>query len=235
MHNCKRKYKHVYCKGSDIIMVKRDLKSFKNTDINNCIKWLSSYEIIRCCSVTLMCNCFVQSRYWLLDHQHFQILLRAKTVMWKETEMAKRPSSGSVSVMASDPFLLPSLLVISLQCYCCCWMPNRLENMLIIKEIPCNAPLYDAIVVFHLSSVDFSRGLLCLWPSFHVWRERCFERAGYDRAHRKWGQFLAFYFRNYNGRDENFTSIQFVFPILFVLLLPFRRENVCQLDPLSST
>lgn len=83
-----------------------------------------------------MCNCFIQSRYWLLDHQHFQIFLRAKTVMWKETEMAKCPSSGSVSVMASDPFRLQSLLVISLLCYCCCWMTNRLEVMLIIKEIP---------------------------------------------------------------------------------------------------
>lgn len=123
-------------KEVSIIMVKRDLKSFKDMDINNDIKCLSGYEIIRCCSVTLMCNCFIQSRYWLLDRQHFQILLRAKTVMWKEAELAKCPSSGSVSVMASDPFHLPSLLVISLLCYCCCWMPNRLEVMLIIKEFP---------------------------------------------------------------------------------------------------
>lgn len=174
-------------------MVKSNMKSFKDMNINSFIKWLSGYESIRYCSFSLICNYFVQSRYWLLDHQHFLILLRAKTVMWKETEMAKCPSSGSVCVMASDPSHLQSLLVISLLYYCCCWMPNRLEVMLIIKEIPFNAPLKDTIVVFHWSSADFSQGLLCLWPSFHIWRDRCFERAGYDCAHRKWGLFLAFF------------------------------------------
>lgn len=71
--------------------------------------------------------------------------------------MAKCPSSGNVSVMASDPFRLQSLLVISLLCYCCCWMTNRLEVMLIIKEIPLYMmPQLSFIYLLQISVKDCS-------------------------------------------------------------------------------
>lgn len=46
--------------------------------------------------------------------------------------------------------------------------------------------------------------------------------------------FWFFILETTKGRDENFMSLQVVFLNLFVLLLLFRRGNVCQLDPLSS-
>lgn len=40
-------------------------------------------------------------------------------------------------------------------------------------------------------SLDPPEGLLCLWPCVLHWREGCFERAGPDCTHRKWGQLSA--------------------------------------------
>lgn len=137
-----------------------------------------------CSSVTL--NSCLQSRCWLQDHQPSQNLQKART-------MRAPPNIWSVCVMALAPFPPLCQLATSLPCCCCYWMPDRLEDMFIQwdKEHSSRDPVHYRLALTALLPLDPPEGLLCVRPCLLLWGEGCFERAGFDCTHRKWGQLLA--------------------------------------------